>query len=929
MKEIVAIDLETTGLNPELDEITEIGVVVFNDSRVQTEWSSLVNPGRPVPSFISQLTGITDAMLADAPRFSTVKDQLEEIVGNRPVLGHNIGFDLAFLRQKGLFKYTEGLDTFPLATVLMPTAGRYGLSSLAHALNVPVGDAHRALDDARMTHMIFLRLRQMIADAPLELIEEIVRLGAETDWGAGWVFEDMLEQISDRDYSHLPVEPCFIPKFKQIEVDAQPLAPVEAPAPFDIEHIAANLEPGGPMAKQFPGYENRSQQVSMLYAVAEALSQSRHMLVEAGTGIGKSLAYMIPAAYWATQTGQRVLVSTNTINLQDQLIHKDIPALQQILDIEFKATVLKGRSNYICPRRLLAAQRLGPNSADEMRVLAKILVWLAEGGSGTRSEINLSGNSQRMLWNRLSAANDDCRPDMCPFHTRGQCAYFMARRAAESAHVLIVNHALLLADIATGNRVIPEYDYLIVDEAHHMEDATTDGLSFEISETDIQRLLKDLGNSNLGLFGQIRRIASANFPREHRDALMDLIQKSSTEARNCLKLTQDLFKDFNEFLKEQRDGHDLSSYGQQERIQPATRTLSTWTQVEIAWDNLRAPIVQVSQSLSRLEETLDDLTGMDAAADDLLVTVRRYSQDLQQVIDYLDELIFEPNVQMIYWLSIRNYPQQVRLHAAPLEAGPLIEQHIWHKKEAVIMTSATMTTAGEFDYMRKRLRADDADELMLGSPFDYENSTMLYLVNDIPEPNEGQHYQRALENGLIRMCRATQGRTLALFTSHKQLRATARKISEPLAAAGITVYTQSEGASRHNLLENFRASEKAVLLGTRSFWEGIDVPGSALSVVMIARLPFAHPGDPIVAARAETYEMPFNQYMVPEAILRFRQGFGRLIRTRADRGVVVSFDKRLLSKNYGRLFIDSLPAATIRIGSLADLPDACERWLGE
>jgi ATP-dependent DNA helicase DinG len=293
----------------------------------------------------------------------------------------------------------------------------------------------------------------------------------------------------------------------------------------------------------------------------------------------------------------------------------------------------------------------------------------------------------------------------------------------------------------------------------------------------------------------------------------------------------------------------------------------------------------------------------------------------------VENLIFEPDPMVIYWIELSSQESRLTLHAAPLEIGPLVERYLWHEKESVIMTSATLTTGGEFDFIRRRLFANDADELALGSPFDYETSTLLYLITDIPEPVERTSYQRAVESGLTHLLKATGGRGLILFTSNQQLQTTARAISEPLAQAGIQVYQQSSGASRHVLLEGFRASENAVLFGTRSFWEGVDVPGPALSVLAIIRLPFDVPSDPIIAARAETYEAPFDQFMIPEAILRFRQGFGRLIRTRADRGVVAIFDRRLLSKSYGGAFIESLPRCTIRQGPLADLPTAAQRWL--
>jgi len=256
-----------------------------------------------------------------------------------------------------------------------------------------------------------------------------------------------------------------------------------------------------------------------------------------------------------------------------------------------------------------------------------------------------------------------------------------------------------------------------------------------------------------------------------------------------------------------------------------------------------------------------------------------------------------------------------------------MEKHIWFEKSSVILTSATLTTNGEFDYIRQRLNAADADELTVGSPFDYETAAMLYIATDIPEPNDAHGHQKVVENALGRLAKATGGRMLALFTSYAQLKRTSRAIGGQLAKAGITVFEQGEGASASTLLENFRDTEQAVLLGTRAFWEGVDVPGDALSVLAIVKLPFDVPSDPIVAARSETFDDPFSEYSLPEAILRFRQGFGRLIRTQTDRGLVVILDKRVLSKGYGRAFLESLPTCTVQTGSIANLPRQAVQWL--
>ncbi|MBN2502509.1 MAG: hypothetical protein JXB38_17135, partial [Anaerolineales bacterium] len=284
--------------------------------------------------------------------------------------------------------------------------------------------------------------------------------------------------------------------------------------------------------------------------------------------------------------------------------------------------------------------------------------------------------------------------------------------------------------------------------------------------------------------------------------------------------------------------------------------------------------------------------------------------------------------EQIYWVEIHPQQHRLTLEAAPLHIGHLMEEYLWHDKLSVILTSATLTAAGEFNYIRNRLNAFDADEIFLGSPFDYETSTLLYIPDNIPEPADRNGHQRAIERSLAQLCIATGGRALVLFTSYAQLQRTSEAIAPTLADHGIQVYEQGEGASPHALLESFKTSEAAVLLGTRAFWEGVDVPGEALSVLAIVKLPFAVPSDPIVAARSETFEQPFYEYNIPEAILTFRQGFGRLIRTQFDRGIVAVLDRRVLTKQYGRLFIESLPQCTMEIGPVQDLPRAAQQWLG-
>lgn len=477
--------------------------------------------------------------------------------------------------------------------------------------------------------------------------------------------------------------------------------------------------------------------------------------------------------------------------------------------------------------------------------------------------------------------------------------------------------------------MLPEYNYLIVDEAHHLEAATTNGLSIRIREAEFLALIRELGNERSGLLRQVLSSGRHSLTPSQLGQLQTQVSSLAGVRDRAIELGRELFQALKMFI-EGRDAFQAESpYAQRVRIEPSTRTLPDWSTVEIAWDELREPLQRTLTGLARLVELLTDMHA--AGLEDMespAIAAQSLHRELESLFTQLDQLLFDPDPGHIYWLELKPGSPQVMLHSAPLHVGPLVQQYLWHQKESIIMTSATLTAAGEFDYIRNRLSAEDADELSLGSPFDYETSTLLYLVKDIAEPSDRHTYQQGVEKCLQALCRATQGRTLALFTSYAQLRRTADRIQPALQKAGIRLLTQESGASRHALLQAFREEERAVLLGTRSFWEGVDIPGKALSVLVIVRLPFHVPNDPVIAARAETFEFPFDQYMVPEAILRFRQGFGRLIRTQSDRGVVVILDKRVLSKRYGGSFITSLPQCVLREGTMSELPGHAARWLG-
>jgi ATP-dependent DNA helicase DinG len=927
MQSIVAIDIETTGLNENRDAIIEIGAVKFKGHRVEDEWSSLINPNKHIPEFVTGLTGISDAEVRNAPHLVDVAHLLEEFVGDAPVVGHNVRFDLGFLQKSGLLPYNEVIDTYELASVLMPRASRYNLGSLGKQLGILLPATHRALDDARVTMAAFNRLFEMARELPLELVDEILRLSEPLAWDAGWLFQEVIRTRSKDGVQSKRVKKKDAGTWFD-ESKYPPLDNPERPIPLDADEIASVLEYGGPFSQYFETFEQRPEQVEMLRAVTNALSYGSHLMVEAGTGVGKSFAYLVPAALFAKQNNTRVVVSTNTINLQDQLIQRDLPNLSQALNLDFRFAVMKGRSNYLCPRRLENLRRFGPRTTDEMRVLAKVMVWQMTNQSGDRSELNLTGPAEREVWMRISAEDDACTAETCVKRTGGACPFHRTKTASQSAHVLVVNHALLLSDIATGSKVLPEYSHLIIDEGHHLESATTNSLSFKLNQYDLERMMKEIGGSTSGVLGHLLT--------ETRDALrpadFGLLQQKVSRATDTSfrieQMNREFFVILNEFARLQREGQAQSNYAWQARVLPSTRTLPYWDEVEVAWDATSSTLRMLLISLEEIYKAIADLYAEGHEdLQDVMADLSNVARRLGEAEANVTGMISKPNDGLVYWIEVQPNGNKLALNAAPLRVGPLIEKYVWHEKQAVILTSATLTTHGEFQYLRNTLGADEAEEMQLGSPYDYENAALLYIANDIPEPN-ANGYQQALDRTIINTAKTIGGRMLVLFTSYAALKKTSQAITGALAREEIYVYEQGDGASPNALLESFKATERAVLLGTKSFWEGVDVPGDSLSLVMITKLPFDVPTDPLIAARSEMYEDSFQEYYLPEAILKFRQGFGRLIRTASDRGVVAILDRRVLTKQYGRLFLESLPPCTARQGPATNLAHEAGKWLG-
>jgi len=932
----VSLDLETTGLDPEREVIIEVAAVKFRGDQVLDSWSSLVRPDRPIPYKITRLTGIRQEEADEAASVSAVAGRLANFIKDHPLVGHSIAFDVGFLRRRGLLLPNRAVDTFELASILVPHASRYSLVRLAEELRVPSSGAHRALADADTARGLFLALLERASRLDMNTIHEINELARGSDWPLRQVFLDLEAEKARTAFTGSIREQLAAKGVLTDELpgpifaatrERKPLEPSLEVVPLDIASLRGMFEEGGLVALRFPGYEYRPQQVEMLDRVSEAFNEGRHLLVEAGTGTGKSLAYLLPAARYAVSNGLHVVISTNTINLQDQLFFKDIPSLQNLLPLEFTAALLKGRNNYLCLRRLAFLRRQPGLTVDELRVLAKILVWLPGTTTGDRAELNLMSHEHR-IWARLSAEDESCNPELCS-HIGG-CFFYRARQQAEEVHLIVVNHSLLLSDMLTDNRILPRYQHLIIDEAHHLEDVATNQLSFDVNQARVLGLLSGLiqttGRREHGLLHELpNHLRGSTIPSHIQAEVERYLAEAVQEVDKTRTRVSDFFTTLSLILDEhQRPG---SQYDQRIRLTSGLRVQPAWSDLEIAWERFSEGLRGIGD---RLEYLYKGLAGLEDARireyDDMMQELQDKLHQVRELGRELEAIIAQPVADGIYWASVRAQDESITLHAAPLHVGEELEHRLYTDKECLILTSATLSAGCDFAYIRERLNLWAADELIIGSPFDYASSTLLYIPTDIPEPGQS-YYQRSVEKVLTDLARATRGRTIVLFTSYSQLRATYAAMGRPLGDEGIAVLGQGIDGSRHNMLNDLKTNHETVILGTRSYWEGVDVVGEALSCLVIARLPFPVPNDPIFAARSETFDDPFNEYAVPQAVLRFRQGFGRLIRSKTDRGVVVILDKRVLTKFYGPAFLDAIPQCTVRQGSLHILPEMAAQWI--
>lgn len=939
----IAVDIETTGLRNDTDAIIEISGVKFKGASITDSFQSFIHINQPIPGHIKALTHITDDDLAGAPSLKIVLEEFLDFIGDAPLCFHNARFDKGFIDaalNRSLLPplINEYYDTLEISQIFLPHIKSHSLGYLSKYFHLTNNAPHRAEDDAIVTGKLLLKLTEFICQ--------------HFDIG----LLNMMQEISDQiqSFTLLPHYITTISKFlvrSALQYEPTELSPEEFfPQTNFVSNIKENEKPintlsadevlslfeaPGQIAQRFPDYEFRQGQIDMAAYVTEAYQEKKFLLIEAGTGVGKSLAYLIPSIFYSKYANTRIIISTNTKNLQEQLFYKDIPTIQEVTDLSFAAALLKGRGNYLCLRKWneILSDIQGHLTGFEQHQLLRLLVWARYTHTGDIEENRSFRAEGNPLWYKIAADSNFCHGRKCSFYN--ECFVMQIRNKANRSNLVVVNHALMLADAVNENSVLGNYSHIIIDEAHNLPQAAATHFGFSFSLFDLTNLTRQLltrKEYQYGIANNIRTaVIQSTLDDRKKNSYKALIDDITEPLQDIEEIGTKLFTAFNKIVIQKGNYGKLRFQNLSLFQDVAPRIESLIAYIERLYHKLQqlyeSWVLENPSSLPFYDENLSDLEGILNKA--------------QEVWTKLQLVFLSPDFEnYAFWLETRDqefeedaYPH-CNLISAPIEVNQQLYDFFWSRLETAILTSATLAIRGEYKFYKSltgldKLEEDRLMEFIASSPFNYEKQMQVIVPNFLPNPQDKYFSSQAI--ALIDEILSTHKRgTLVLFTAYKDLDAAFNTLTNSALEKGILLLAQGKTGTRTNILDIFRKEKNSVLLGTRSFWEGIDVPGEALEILIMYRLPFLVPTEPLVEAYMEKLQKQgkdsFLHYLLPITLLYFKQGFGRLIRNKTDKGVVVILDSRIFKKFYGKYFLDMMPVNPIKASSNLEITDRIIRW---
>lgn len=930
-QKFVVIDLETTGNSPKKgDRIIQVGAVVIENGKIAGQFSSLVNPVQEIPVFIEELTGISDSMVVDAPLFPEIAPEVVDLLKDAYFVAHNVLFDLSFLQEELLNAGCEGfygpvMDTVELARILYPMADSFKLTDLAARENLKHDRPHQADSDAYVTAELLLIMLEKLNQLPYATLKELAKLSEELKSDLHLLFDEALN-LKERTIETLPNNIEIFRGVALKKVFSESKVPgTEVAYPRTHEEKQLLLE------KAFNEFESRHGQYQMMDLVYEAFSKQGHALIEAGTGIGKSLGYLIPAAIFSKHKNKPLIISTYTTQLQEQLLTNDVPKLASIFGYELNTALIKGRSHYISLARFEQSLRDDDENYDTALTKMQILVWLTQTETGDFDELNLSSGGL-LFWNKIKNERTmflQTKPwEQYDFYNR-------AIQEAKEADLLITNHSMLLTDLVSGNGALPDYEYVVLDEGHQFEKAAGKHFGQSLDYMAVRLLLNQLGQyDQTQLFYKLETMLNKTYEyvqtgRMSTFEINKLVADVVYETDELFKMAGIYARKVNKSKKTGSKIHSSLFADENNRVWAALKTIA-----ERFYYFIKDLENALEQRLSDADALKQGLSREQQALLEEVVQVRTALTNIRQTTK---ALFMDESSKYVRWIEsdLRAMQNSTTIYARPVNVADYLAEQFFKKKKSVVLTSATLSVNNSFEFIKRELGLKEPlIEEQIPSPFCYKSQVQLVIPNDLPEIKSvsADEYVAAITEHIISIAEVTKGRMLILFTSHEMLKKTYDLIKESglleefvLIAQGITA------GSRSRLTRNFKRFDKAILFGTSSFWEGVDIPGEDLSCLIIVRLPFSPPDEPVTAAKCalikENGGNPFSELSLPEAILRFKQGFGRLIRTSSDKGMIFIFDRRIHTTSYGKAFLSSIPEVKVKKGSINDIVKFIYDWL--